>query len=106
MLATRLHAVRRGLEDRFSVRARETRLLLGERSLDFFSGQDEGDEHGLAASAGFVGVRSGRQTGQAVAAIDQLFNCEEQDLILRYDEGTILTRHDRWNFTTRVLEGI
>ena len=49
----------------------------------FSCGQDKGDEHGLAASVG-VFIGGGGQTGQAVAAVDQLFDCEEQDLILRH----------------------
>jgi len=86
--AGRRHAVWRGLDDRVGVGAREARLLLGERGLNFFRCEDERDEHGFAASTGFIGVRSGvrsgGQTGEAVAAVDQLFDCEEQGLILRH----------------------
>ena len=69
--------------------ARETWLLFGDGRFDFLAGQNKRDEHGFAAAAGFFvlrrgRVRSGRQTGQAVAAVDQLFNCEEQELILRH----------------------
>ena len=46
-----LDAVRRRLDDRVSLRPREARLLLGKRGVDLFSGQNKGDEHGLAASA-------------------------------------------------------
>src|SRR5208283_5401916 len=88
--ARRLGAVRRRLNDCVDVRAGKTRLLLSEGGLDFFSVEDKGDEDGLAAWTGFVGdsggAGSGGQTGQAVAAVDQLFNCEEQELILRHVE--------------------
>ena len=80
--AGRQDAVRRRLDDRVGLRPREARLLLGEGGLDFFIGQDEGDEHGLAASASLIirqtVRRVGGQTCQAVAAVDQLFDCEEQ----------------------------
>jgi hypothetical protein len=86
--------VRRRLDDRISLSAREARLLLDERGFDFFRSQNKGDEYGFAASAGVVGGRtrsgrsggiwSGRQAGQAVTAVDQLFDCEEQELILRH----------------------
>jgi len=69
------------------VRARKARFLLGESGLNFFRGQNKWDEHGLAACVGLIGVRRGRQTGQAVAAVDQLFDCEEQELILRHGKG-------------------
>jgi hypothetical protein len=34
-----------------------------------------------------IAVRSGRKTSESVAAIDQLFNVEEQELILRHGNG-------------------
>src|SRR5258708_7752852 len=77
--AVGLDAVRRGLEDSFNLRAREVGLLLGEFRLNLFPIQHERDEYGFAAS---VGV--GRQAGEAVAAVDQLFNCQEQGMILRH----------------------
>ena len=73
-----LDAVRRRLDDGFNGRPGKSLLLFGKGSLDFFSAQDEGNEHGFAASAVVGG-----QAGQAVAAIDQLFDCKEQEMILR-----------------------
>ena len=87
VLAARRNAVRRRLHNRFNRRSREAGLLFRESSLNFFAGQNKGNEHGLAASAGFACARIGRHTGQAVAAVDELFNCEEQDLILRHAGG-------------------
>jgi hypothetical protein len=80
--AGRLDAMGRWLDDGFHRRSRESRLLLGQGGIDFFSRQNEGDEDGLAAS-----TVVGRQAGEAITAIDQLFDCEEQELILRYEEG-------------------
>jgi hypothetical protein len=95
----RQYAVRRGLDDRVGVSARETPLLPGERSLDLLGGQNKRNEHCFSARAGiFVrsgGVRSGGQTGEAVAAVDQLFDCEEQDLILRHGKGMPMHRNRR-----------
>jgi hypothetical protein len=87
VLASWLDAVRRRIDDRICFRSSEAGPLLGQERFDFFLGQDKGDKHGLAASVGFIGVRSGGQTGQAVAAVDQLFDCEEQELILRHGRG-------------------
>jgi len=80
-------AMRRRLKDRVGLGSREAGLLLDEGGFDFFSGKDKGDEHGLAASTGFIGVRISGQAGKAVAAVDQLFDCEEQELILRHGNG-------------------
>src|SRR5579862_1675886 len=79
VLAAGLNAVRRRFEDRAGFRASEAGFLLGECSFDFFCGEDERDKYGLAAS--FI---VGRQMGQAVATVDQLFDCEEQEVILRH----------------------
>src|SRR5207302_5037528 len=76
VLAARLDAVGGGLDDRVNLRSSESRLLLGERSFNLLRGQNEGDEHGLAAPALFICARIGRQTGQAVSTVDQLFNGE------------------------------
>jgi hypothetical protein len=78
ILACRLNAMRGRLDDVVGLRARETRFLLGERGLYFFCGQDEGNEHSFAAPLGVSG-----QPAKAVTAVDQLFDCEEQDMILR-----------------------
>jgi hypothetical protein len=84
ILATRLDAMRGGLDDGIGCGAREAGLLLGEGGFDFLSREDKGGKHGFAASVGFIAVRSGGQTGEAVAPVDHLFDCEEQELILRY----------------------
>ncbi len=101
-------AVRGSLDYCVYSRAREGGLLLGESGVDFFSCQDEGDEHGLAASAIFIdggsgGVGSGGETGQAVAAVDQLFDCEEQALILRHGERDATHRTCRHEFASREI---
>jgi hypothetical protein len=75
----RLNAVWRSLDDGIGPGAREARLLLGQRGFDLFSGQHERQKHSLAAPA-FVGG----QTRKPVAAVDQLFNGEEQEVILRH----------------------
>jgi len=72
-------AVWRRFDDNVGVCAGEPGLLLRERGFDFFSGKDEGYEDGLAAAALVRG-----ETGQAVAAVDQLFDGEEQEVILGY----------------------
>ena len=46
-----LNPMRRSFHDGFRVCASEARLFFGERRFDFFSGKNEWDEHGLAASA-------------------------------------------------------
>lgn len=80
--AGRLDAMGRWLDDSFHRRSRESRLLLGQGGIDFFSRQNKWDEDGLAAS-----TVVGRQAAEAITAIDQLFDCEEQELILRHEEG-------------------
>src|SRR6202034_3524632 len=87
--ARRLNPVRRGLDNGVNRGSRKSRLLLGEASLNFFSGQDIRDENSLAALAGSIcaetgGGKIGGQTGQAIAAIDQLFDGKKQELILRH----------------------
>ena len=49
--------------------AGETGLFLVEFGLDFFAGENEGDEDGHAAAIG-----AGGSAGQTVAAIDQFFD--------------------------------
>jgi hypothetical protein len=91
-------AVWRRLDDGVDSRAGEAGFLLGEGSLDFFSGQNEGNEHGFAAAAGFIcggsgGIRGGGKACQTVASVDQLFDCEEQELILRHGtDGSSIPR--------------
>jgi hypothetical protein len=47
----------------------EAGFFLGYRSLDFLSGENKGNEYGLAFSAGI-----GSEAGESVAAVDELFN--------------------------------
>ena len=61
--------MRRRLYDAGNLCTSEARLFFGERSLDFFSGENKGDEYGLAAA-----TIVGGQASQSVAAIDELFN--------------------------------
>jgi len=74
-----LDAVRRGLKDTLNSGAREAGLLFREFRLNFLPIQSERDEYGLAGSAGI-----GSQASETVAAVDQLFNCEKQEMILRH----------------------
>ena len=74
--------MRRTFDDRFRVRASEARLFFGEHRFDFFSGKNERNEHGLAASA-VVTCRSGGKACESVAAVDEFFDCKEQEMILR-----------------------
>jgi len=71
--------VRGRFNDGIDAGAGESGLLFGERSLDTFAREDEGKKNGLTAAVGFAGGRFGGNSRQAVAAVDQLFNCEEQD---------------------------
>ena len=59
MRTGRRDAVRRGFNDCVGVGASEAWLFFGDRCFDFFSGENEGDEDGLAAAAvfGFVLAR-------------------------------------------------
>jgi len=61
--------------------AREAGLFFSKSGLDFLSGENERNEDGLSASA-----RVGRKASETIAAIDELFNVEEQELILRHAE--------------------
>lgn len=78
----------------------EAGLVFRESGLDLLSGKNEGNEHGLAASAVV-----GRKASQSIAAVDQLFNVQEQDLILRHWEGIEMD----WEFPVaeceRAIEG-
>ena len=67
------------------MRASEAGLFFGERRFDFFSGENERDKDGLAASA-VVTRRIGGKTSESVAAVDELFDGEEQALILRHGQ--------------------
>ena len=71
-------AVRGRFDDRVGVGAGEAGFLFGERGFDFFSGKNKGYEDGLAAAV-FVGG----ETSQSVAAVDQLFDGEEEERILQ-----------------------
>ncbi len=69
MRAGRGDALRRRFDDRRGVRTGEARFFLGERGLDFLSGENKRDEYGFAFTA-----RIGREAGESVAAVDELFN--------------------------------
>ncbi len=69
MRTGRRNAVRRWLDDRRGLGAGEAGLFFGENGFDFFSGKNEGNENGLAASASVGG-----KTSESVAAVDELFN--------------------------------
>ena len=72
-------SLRRSLDDLVYSRAREARFLFDEHRLDFFFRENKRHEYSLPASA-----LIGRQTRQSIATVDQLFDCEEQELILRH----------------------
>jgi len=88
----------------------EAGFFFGERRFDFFSGENKRDEGGLPAPA-IVIRRTGGKAGEAVAAVDEFFDCKEQEMILRY--GTDRNRDCRRvgtsgvyippEFTTHVL---
>ena len=64
VLAAGLDAMRGRLDDRIGIGSREAGLLLGEGRFDFLLGQDEGDEHGFAASVDFVSIEERRADGR------------------------------------------
>ena len=73
--------------------AGEAGFFFRECRFDFLSGKNKGDENRLAASPVFAGRfiarrsiswRSGRKASESVAAVDQFFDVEEQELILRH----------------------
>ena len=72
-------SLRRSLDDLVDSGACKPWLLLDQRRLDFFVRENKRHKHSLAAP-----VFIGRQARQSVAAVNQLFDCEEQELILRY----------------------
>lgn len=84
MWAGRRDAVHRRLDDFAGLRPHKAGLFFGERGFDFLAGKNKRNKHGLAASAVIGGKAS-----ESVATIDQLFNVEEQDLILRHGDGEI-----------------
>jgi hypothetical protein len=69
MWTRRLNPVQRGLHDCRGLRAREAGFFFGEYGFNLLSGKNQGNEHGLAASA-----LVGRKASQSVAAVDQLFD--------------------------------
>jgi hypothetical protein len=69
MRAGRGDALRRRLDDRRGMGTGEAGFFLGERGLDFLSGENKGNEDGLAFSSDI-----GREAGESVAAVDELFN--------------------------------
>src|SRR5271169_2008771 len=87
----RLCAVRRRLYYFAGLGASEAGFFFGEGDFDLLSCKDERDEQCLAASAVFIGRRSGRKASESIAAVDELFNGQEQDSILRHGEGQTWT---------------
>src|SRR5579864_8412910 len=77
MRAARFDSMRRPLQDRVRARPCEARLLVGECSLNLLSAQHERNEDGFATA-----FLVGGQVGQSIAAVDHLFDCEEQEVIL------------------------
>jgi hypothetical protein len=63
MRTRRRDAVRRRLHDGFGFRADEAGFFFGDDSFDLFSGENEGDEDGLTASAVFIRRSSLRRSG-------------------------------------------
>ena len=77
--AGRRDSVERCFYHRFGLRSGECRLLLDNRSLYLLAREHKRKEDGLTRT---TGIRW--QVSQSVAAINQLFDCEEQELILRH----------------------
>ena len=75
--ASGLDAVRGRLDDLIGTGAGETGLLLGKGRLNLFPRKHKRHEYSLTSTAGV-----GRQARQAFAAVNQLFNREEQAVIL------------------------
>ena len=75
--AARRNALRGRFQDLICPAACESRLLLEQRRFDRFPFENKWQENGLAAALFIRG-----QTGQAVATVDQFFNCELQATIL------------------------
>jgi len=75
----RRDSVSRCLYNRFGLCSGKCRLLLDNRSLYLFAGEHQRKEDSLTRT---TGIRW--QVSQSVAAINQLFNREEQKLILRH----------------------
>ena len=75
----RRDSMRRCLYDRFGLRSGKCRLLLDNRSLYLFAREHKRKEDGLSRT---TCIRW--QVSQSVAAINQLFNREEQKIILRH----------------------
>ena len=90
MRAARLDSMRRGFEDRIRPRSCEARLLLGECSLNLLFVQHERNEDGFATA-----LLVGGQVGQSIAAVDHLFDCEEQEVILTDGLKRSSRRHSR-----------
>ena len=87
---SRLDAVRRSLDDGVGLRfGAKTRFLIDEGRLNFLHrSAQKGRIRLLAATVGFVLERIGRKTGESiVAAVDQLFDCEEQEKPILRHEG-------------------
>jgi hypothetical protein len=74
-------ALRSRFDDCRGVGTGEAGLFFGDCGCDFLSAENKGDEYGLAFSA-----RIGGKAGESVAAVDELFYGEEQELILRYSQ--------------------
>ena len=74
MRTGRRYAVRGGLHDCGSMSAREAGLFFGDRGVDFFAGENKGNEDGFAAAAVLIGGLRGGKAGESVAAVDELFN--------------------------------
>ena len=70
-------ALGRGLDDRFGLGSGEPGLLLGEGGFDFLARRTKGRKTALPRPRSSAG-----RCGETVAAVDQLFDGEEQDVIL------------------------
>jgi len=74
--ATRLNAMRRRLDNSVGTGSGKSALLLQQRGFNLLALQRKRHEHGFAPA-----MLIGRQAGQAIAAINQLFDGEEQRMI-------------------------
>lgn len=85
--ARRRNPVGRGYDDFVRACPGKASFFLGQRRFNFLSGEYERNKHGFAAFVlGGIDIVDWK-AGESVAAIDELFNVKEQDLILRHGTG-------------------
>jgi hypothetical protein len=74
--AARTDAVRRRTENALNLRSRKTGLLFDDPGFNAFAGQGQRNEDRFTST-----LRVGRKTGEAIAAINEFFDCQFQTAI-------------------------